>query len=148
MGTSAGWETRAVNIPGGSTPHGIRFRSRLVCPSPSGVFPPFLHPSNDTMNVFPSTPSTRVLEPSEDEIRDYAFHLYEQGQCVPGHDLDHWFEATACLKANIPPQESHHRLHRHLNGPVQSRVFAESAVTQTFKPSPEAPSNALRGRST
>ncbi len=41
-------------------------------------------------------------EPSEQEISDYAFHLYEQGNCEQGHDVANWHEATACLKAGIP----------------------------------------------
>ena len=52
-------------------------------------------------------------QPSEDAIRDYAYHLYQQGNCVPGHDLDNWLEATACLKANVPPHEAGTRLHRY-----------------------------------
>jgi len=54
-------------------------------------------------------------QPSEDAIRDYAYHLYQQGNCVPGHDLDNWLEATACLKANIPAHRSGLRLHHHFN---------------------------------
>lgn len=40
--------------------------------------------------------------PSEQEISDYAFHLYQQGNCEHGHDLDHWQEASACLIAGTP----------------------------------------------
>lgn len=40
--------------------------------------------------------------PSEQEISDYAFHLYQQGNCEHGHDLDHWREASACLIAGAP----------------------------------------------
>jgi hypothetical protein len=54
---------------------------------------------------------------SDEDIRDYAYHLYQQSGCVPGHDLDNWLEATACLKANIPASRSRTRLHRHVNGP-------------------------------
>lgn len=43
-----------------------------------------------------------VPQPSEQEISDYAFHLYQQSNCEPGRDLDNWQEATAALKANIP----------------------------------------------
>ena len=43
--------------------------------------------------------------PSEQDISDYAFHLYEQGNREQGHDLDNWHEATACLKAGIPRTE-------------------------------------------
>ena len=43
---------------------------------------------------------------SEDDIRDYAYHLYVQSGCIPGRDLDHWLEAKACLNACIPKAES------------------------------------------
>jgi hypothetical protein len=56
----------------------------------------------------------RTAELLDEEIRDYAYHLYEQSGCVPGHDLDHWLEAKACILANIPRQQVRNRLHRHL----------------------------------
>jgi len=62
-----------------------------------------------------STSSPVCSQPSDDEIRDYAYHLYQQSTCAPGHDLDNWLEATACLKANIPAHQSGTRLHRHVN---------------------------------
>ena len=40
-------------------------------------------------------------EPSEQEISAYAFRLYQESHCEPGHELDHWRAATARLKANI-----------------------------------------------
>jgi len=55
-------------------------------------------------------------EPSEDAVRDYAYHLYQQSSCAPGHDVDNWLEATACLRANIPERLSHSRLHYHVKG--------------------------------
>ncbi len=58
----------------------------------------------------------RVAEPSESAIRDYAYHLYEQGGRAPGHELEHWLEARACLLAAIPARHSRARLHRHLHG--------------------------------
>lgn len=61
--------------------------------------------------------------PSEDDIRSYAFHLYEQGGCIPGHDLENWLEASACLKANIPAHRSRARLHSHVYGPETSDRF-------------------------
>ena len=42
--------------------------------------------------------------PSEGDIRDYAYHLYERSNFETGHDLDHWFEASAFLSANGAPQ--------------------------------------------
>lgn len=78
-----------------------------------------------------SLPAPR--EPTEDEIRDYAYHLYEQSGCVPGHDLDNWLEAKACLEANIPRQHAHARLHRHRH------AAAPGAVTVvTLEAAPEA----------
>lgn len=59
-------------------------------------------------------PNTAAEEPLEEEIRDYAFHLYEQNGCAPGHDLDNWLEAKACILTNVPQHASRGRLHRHL----------------------------------
>ena len=61
-----------------------------------------------------STVPTAQLQPSEDDIREYAYHLYRQGTGAPGHDLDNLYEATACLNANIPTHRSSTRLHRHV----------------------------------
>jgi hypothetical protein len=55
-------------------------------------------------------------EPSDDVIREYAYHLYAQSSREDGHDVDNWLEARACLKANIPTRASRTRLHRHING--------------------------------
>lgn len=52
-------------------------------------------------------------QPTEEEIRDYAYHLYVQEGCQDGHDLAHWFEAEACLQQAIPKEEARTRLHRH-----------------------------------
>ena len=51
--------------------------------------------------------------PTEDEIRDYAYHLYVQSGCVPGRDLENWLDAKSCLEANIPKEKSHQRSSRH-----------------------------------
>jgi len=61
------------------------------------------------------TPSDRQpsSQPSEDEIRDYANHLYVQHGSLNGHDRDDWLEAEACLRANIPKESSRTRLHHH-----------------------------------
>jgi hypothetical protein len=50
---------------------------------------------------------------SEDEIRDYANHLYVQRGAVNGHDRDDWLEAEACLNAQIPKESSRTRMHHH-----------------------------------
>ena len=55
-------------------------------------------------------------EPSEELVRDYAQHLYEQSGRIPGRDLDNWLEAKACLEACIPRHQSHARLQKHLAG--------------------------------
>ena len=71
-------------------------------------------------------------KPSEDDIRDYAYHLYQQGNCAPGHDLDDWLEATACLKANIPAHRSGTRLHQHVNDPERGELYAVSVAARTL----------------
>ncbi|MEO6006374.1 MAG: DUF2934 domain-containing protein [Opitutus sp.] len=53
-----------------------------------------------------------AVAPTEDEIRDYAQHLYEQSGCQQGHDVENWLEAKACLEAHIPKHETRARLHR------------------------------------
>ena len=73
-------------------------------------------------NQSPACPTA----PTEDDIRDYAYHLYQQSSCVPGHDVDNWLEATACLKANIPAHCSHSRLHQHVNGPKNDELHTVS----------------------
>ena len=63
------------------------------------------------------SPSPIVLAgPSENEIREYAFHLYQLSNCAPDRDLDNWLDATACLKANIPTHQAGRHLHQHRDG--------------------------------
>jgi hypothetical protein len=45
---------------------------------------------------------TPAPAPTDDQIRDYAYHLYCQKGCQPGRDLENWLEAKACLSANPP----------------------------------------------
>jgi hypothetical protein len=47
-----------------------------------------------------SKPRPGFPKPTEDEIRDYAYHLYLQSGCIPGRDLANWQEAESCLRAN------------------------------------------------
>ena len=74
---------------------------------------------------------SQPLAPTEDDIRAYAFHLYQQNGCKPGQDLENWLEAAACLSANIPPQESNTRLHQYL-------YKTENAGLDSHAPSPVA----------
>lgn len=57
--------------------------------------------------------SANAPSPSADEIRDYAFHLYEQGGNLPGNDVEDWREAEACLRSSIPKECTRTRLHYH-----------------------------------
>ena len=79
------------------------------------------------MKNLSARPAAPAQEPSESAVRDYAYHLYQQGSCAPGHDVDNWLEATACLKANIPSHFSHSRLHQHVNGPANGKLQAATA---------------------
>jgi hypothetical protein len=74
----------------------------------------------------PDSPAV-LPQPSEDVIRDYAYHLYQQNGCASGHDVENWLEATACLKANIPAHCSGGRLHQHVNGTGSGEILAVSA---------------------
>jgi hypothetical protein len=56
-----------------------------------------------------------IPTPSEDDIRSYAYHLYEQSGRLPHHDLENWLEATACLKFKIPAESSCTRLFQFVN---------------------------------
>lgn len=73
------------------------------------------------------TQSAPALLPPDDAVRDYAYHLYEQNGRIPGHELDHWLEAEACLKAHIPIHRSHVRLHGFVQGlgPAQQEELCE-----------------------
>jgi hypothetical protein len=60
-----------------------------------------------------SQPPANASQPSVDEIRDYANHLYLQHGSVNGHDADDWLEAEACLRAGVPKEASRTRMHHH-----------------------------------
>ena len=75
----------------------------------------------------PTTHPASHGEPSEQDIRDYAFHLYQQSRCEPGRDLDNWLEATACLRADIPAHHSGTRLHQYVNGSGAVSLLAVEA---------------------
>jgi hypothetical protein len=66
--------------------------------------------------------SATALPPSEDEIRDYANHLYVQRGSLNGHASDDWLEAEACLAANIPKESSRTRMHRHAQITERARL--------------------------
>lgn len=85
--------------------------------------------------------------PCEDDIRGYAYHLYEQSGRMLGHDLDNWLEAAACLFSNIPRHCSHRRLHMHLNEPQKGKVQSAPAGQSPGRPpSPARPPAKLAHR--
>jgi hypothetical protein len=43
----------------------------------------------------------------EDDIRDYAFHLYIQSGCAPAQKDESWREATLCLGARLAGKGAH-----------------------------------------
>ena len=75
---------------------------------------------------------TRLATPApaftENDIREYAYHLYCQGGCVPGREVDNWLEAEACLCAEIPQKHSHQRLHRHLDRQAKAEALKPIAA--------------------
>lgn len=47
-------------------------------------------------NIIIMTPTTQA-EPLREEIEQFAYHLYEQRGCQPGHELEDWLEAEKQL---------------------------------------------------
>jgi len=74
----------------------------------------------------PTMKTTSRLQPDhapvlrEDDIRSYAEHLYDQGGRQPGHDLDNWLEAEACLRSHLAPSRA--ELRRHLPPAARRRA--------------------------
>ena len=57
--------------------------------------------------------SAPASEPSTEEIREYAKHLYVQRGSQNGYAHDDWLEAEACLRSRIPMESSRTRMHHH-----------------------------------
>ena len=70
-----------------------------------------MDPSQNRPAPSASQPSATATQPSEDEIRDFANHLFVQRGSLHGQDRDDWQEAEACLRARIPKESSRTRLH-------------------------------------
>ena len=51
-----------------------------------------------------SVPALAVIPATEDAIRAYAYHLYEQSDRAPGHEVEHWLEASAFLNGTQAPK--------------------------------------------
>lgn len=88
-----------------------------------------------------TTTNTITLLPhasNEDDIRTYAYHLYEQSGHIAGRDLDNWLEAQACLAANIPQVQCNTRLHHHLR--TRSDREATAGPATAAKPRRTSPS--------
>jgi hypothetical protein len=61
-----------------------------------------------------SQPFISTIPLNEDDVRDYAYHLYVQNGHRNDECRDNWLEAKACLEARIPKSESHVRLHKYI----------------------------------
>jgi len=108
------WKQECTPWPG---PAGGRTLTHVKNPQPTTALP------RVTVSTTLSALSTPGANLCDDDIRNYAFHLYQQSGCIPGHDLDNWLEATACLKANIPERRSHSRLHLHTHAEHAGRAL-------------------------
>jgi hypothetical protein len=91
-------------------------------------------------------PAVVAAEPREEVIRDYAYQLYQQGSGAHGYDVDHWLEATACLKANIPAHSSRSRLHQHLNGSENGTLRPQRPLVSSPAVAEEEIAGLRRGR--
>jgi len=77
--------------------------------------------------TIPPAISVKLLD---DDIREYAYHLYCQNGCLPGHELDNWLEAEACLLAGISKTRSHARLQEHTKKDSAPRAFTNAAMRE------------------
>jgi len=91
-------------------------------------------------------PAAVAAEPSEAVIRDYAYQLYQQGSGAHGYDVDHWLEATACLKANIPAHASRSRLYQHVNGSENGTLRPQRPLVSSPAVAEEEIAGLRRGR--
>lgn len=73
-----------------------------------------------------SSARASVPELSEDDIRDYAYHLFEQRGREPGHELADWLEARACLLSSVPKHRAHSRLHLHVTQPYPNLITEQA----------------------
>ena len=71
-----------------------------------------MHPPGMATPQAPLAPPVPA-QPSQEEIRDYANHLYVERGSMNGHDNEDWLEAQACLLAGIPKECSRTRMHQH-----------------------------------
>lgn len=101
-------------------------------------------PEATSMTKKTKRPAPANREPTEDEIRDCAYHLFEQGGRVSGHDLEHWLEAKACLKSRIPRHRVRTRLHHHQN-PMTAEDDAMEVVMRDAEGMPALPQPPLKG---
>jgi len=94
-------------------------------PNPNSV-PPAVRATStcepDQATPSAKQPSATGPKPSEEEIRDYANHLFVQRGSVHGHDWDDWLEAEACLAAKIPKESSRTRMHQHTQITVRTAL--------------------------
>ena len=58
-------------------------------------------------------PRPAFPKPTEQEIREFAYHLYVKSGCVPGRDLENWQEAESRLRAKHASGSAHERPHPH-----------------------------------
>ena len=91
--------------------HSQRMVTSQKSSAPAARTAPPLADAQQTPSVTQS--SATASQPPENEIREYANHLYVQHGSLNGHDRDDWLEAEACLRANIPKESLRTRMHFH-----------------------------------
>lgn len=74
-----------------------------------------------------TTQDTAQTRPSEDDIRDYAYHLYVQSGMVEGNDVKNWLEAEACLCSRPRTRKSPSRAVRRKKPSAKTKAAAVSA---------------------
>jgi hypothetical protein len=73
-----------------------------------------------------SSARTSASEPADEDIRNYAYRLFEQRGGEPGHDIDDWLEARAWLRSSVPGKRAHVRSPVQLTRPYPDLAAEES----------------------
>lgn len=95
------------------------------------------------------SPGQARQRPSEAEIRERAYQLFEQGGRTPGHDWENWLKAEAELMAKaqeasrtIPPQwQWHYRALLHIRDRLQTELAEHAKAMRAPLPHAEGGSD-------
>ncbi len=74
------------------------------------------------------TDSPADHRPTEEEIREYAHHIYVNSGWLPGRDLDNWLEAEAHLMNEWEARRAGHSRPQHGHRPATAKTTGTAQV--------------------